>query len=275
MRLLLVDDDGVNRYTMGKALQRVGYSVSELSSAEEALQRYNGNDFDLVLTEINLPDKSGLELLRELKNRVPDAIVILLAEDANIESVIQALRFGAKDFLIKPVSSEDLRDSVERGIEAARSLRRRRRLLDSMERAMSALSREVSEIGPISVDADDNTSGAPQRAHSSPQGSAIDLGTLSVLPGKYQIEADGASVSLTPTEFDLLLYLAAHRGRVVACQELVREIRGYTAQESEAREVIRPHVSNLRRKLKGLGSFDLIINVRGIGYRLGDIRDAD
>ena len=63
----------------------------------------------------------------------------------------------------------------------------------------------------------------------------------------------------------------AHRGRVVPCSELVREVRGYSLEEHEAREVIRPHVSNLRRKLKASGQNpNIIVNVRGIGYRLAE-----
>jgi DNA-binding response OmpR family regulator len=97
------------------------------------------------------------------------------------------------------------------------------------------------------------------------------LGPLTIFPGRYQIQVGEKSLSLTPTEFDLLLYLAAHRGRVVPCYELVREVRGYTVDEAEAREVIRPHISNLRRKLEKAGQDpDLIVNVRGIGYRLSE-----
>jgi DNA-binding response OmpR family regulator len=96
-------------------------------------------------------------------------------------------------------------------------------------------------------------------------------GPLTIFPGRYQIQVGDKSLNLTPTEFDLLLYLAAHRGRVVPCYELVREVRGYTVDESEAREVIRPHISNLRRKLEKAGQDpDLIVNVRGIGYRLSE-----
>ncbi len=97
------------------------------------------------------------------------------------------------------------------------------------------------------------------------------LGPLTIYPGRYQISVGGQEIDLTPTEFDLLLYLAVHRGRVVPCHELVREVRGYTIDEPEAREVIRPHISNLRRKLKQSGQNpNLIVNVRGIGYRLSD-----
>ena len=104
----------------------------------------------------------------------------------------------------------------------------------------------------------------------------MSLGGLSIVPGRYQVQSDGASVNLTPTEFDLLLYLAAHRSRVIPCEELVGEVRGYASDENEAREVIRPHISNLRRKLKQLGDYGkLVINVRGIGYRLGDLESGD
>jgi DNA-binding response OmpR family regulator len=97
------------------------------------------------------------------------------------------------------------------------------------------------------------------------------LGPLTIYPGRYQIAVGERPIDLTPTEFDLLLYLAAHRGRVVSCHELVREVRGYGVDETEAREVIRPHVSNLRRKLSQAGQdADLIVNVRGIGYRLSE-----
>ena len=274
MRLLLVDDDGVNRYTVSKALQRAGYIVTEVENGETALERYAAGDFDLVLSEIDLPSIGGIELLQGVKSHSPDAVVILMTEEASVESAVQALRFGAKDYLVKPCSSEDIRESVERGIESARSLRRRRRLLDTIERTVSDLSREVADASGEPAVGDIDQVAAP-RERLSPRGNTISLGPLSVLPGKYQIAADDKSVSLTPTEFDLLLYLAAHRGRVVSCHELVREVRGYLTDETEAREVIRPHVSNLRRKLKGLGDVELIVNVRGIGYRLGEILEAD
>lgn len=275
MRLLLVDGDGLSRYTVSKALQRVGYMVGEAGSGEAALERLAKGDYDLVLSEIDLPNMNGIDLLKVIKNRSPDSIVILMAEAVSVETAVEALRFGARDLLVKPFSSEDIRDSVERGILSARSLRRRCRLLDSIERTVSDLTREFAvaagEIAAENIESAPAHRGVGSGAHRN----VIRLGPLSVLPGKYQIAAGGRSASLTPTEFDLLLYLAAHRGRVASCHELVREVRGYATDEEEAREVIRPHVSNLRRKLKGLGDIDLIVNVRGVGYRLAEITEED
>ena len=272
MRLLLVDDDGVNRYTVSKALRRIGYLVAEVNSGEAAIERYNPSDFDLVLCEIDLPGMNGIDVLRGIRQQSPEAIVVLMTAQAQVETAIQALRFGAHDYLVKPCSSEDIRESVERGMENARVLLRRRRLLNTIERNVAALAREASD----SVDAgeDDEMPGVTNASERIPPPvNTIRLARLTVSPGKYQVECDGKAAGLTPTEFDLLLYLAAHRSRVVSCHELVREVRGYLTEEAEAREVIRPHVSNLRRKLKSLGDFDLIVNVRGIGYRLGDVAD--
>lgn len=274
MRLLLVDGDGVSRYTVSKALQRVGYMVGEAGSGEAALERFAQGDFDLVLSEIDLPGMSGIALLQAIKARSQDSIVILIAEAVSVETAVEALRNGARDLLIKPCSSEDIRDSVERGIVTARSLRRRRRLLDTIERTVSDLTREVA-LAAGAIDAEVESAPSERRTGRTAHRNVIRLGPLSILPGKYQVAAGDRSASLTPTEFDLLLYLAAHRGRVASCHELVREVRGYVTDEEEAREVIRPHVSNLRRKLKGLGDIDLIVNVRGVGYRLAEIADED
>ncbi len=272
IRLLLVDGDGVNRYTLSKALQRIGYLVTEVPSAEAALQRFSDDDFDLVLAEIALPGKSGLQLLREIKLKSPDAVVIMLTENAAIETAIQALRLGAKDYLIKPIAREALDESVAHGIEAARSLRRRRRLLGTIQQSVAALAHEAAAVAD--AQAPGASDGIGESARSSPRGNVIDLGPLSLYPGTFEVSFGDASISLTPTEFDLLLYLAAHRGRVIPCQELVREVRGYHTDEAEAREVIRPHVSNLRRKVKSLGEFELVRNARALGYRLGDIADS-
>ena len=98
---------------------------------------------------------------------------------------------------------------------------------------------------------------------------AMTVGDVVIDRAQRRVSRNGTPVHLTPTEFDLLLYLAAHRGRVVPCSELVREVRGYMLEEHEAREVIRPHVSNLRRKLssvaEGAGERH-IITVRGRGF---------
>lgn len=274
--VLVVDDDGANRYSTSRTLRQAGYVVSEAPGGQEALEQIDRHEFDLVLTEIRMPGMDGIELLRRIKDRKHDAIVVLMTASASLETAVEALRLDAGDYLVKPCSSQDIRASVKQGIERARCLKHRRRLLDAIKRDVFELTREDFDVDQVAHETNSEGQMPPYRERlpelTSP---AIPLGPLTVFPGRYQVSAGGQSVNLTPTEFDLLLYLAAQRGRIVSCHELVREVRGYVRAESEAREAIRPHVSNLRGKLKGMGvDADLVVNVRGIGYRLSEAAEA-
>lgn len=271
--ILVVDDEGAIRYSVSKTLERVGYRVITASSGEEALDLMEQQDFDVVLTDIRMPGISGVDLLAMIREKTTDIVVILMTGYASLGTAVESLRLGAHDYLIKPSSSEDIRESVRRGMERSVNLRRRRELLATIRSNVNELS-----TAPIVPQLDNSIQQPPmrdmQQYNSMPSPSTpntMQLGSLTIYPGRYQISVEDTLIDLTPTEFDLLLYLAAHRGRVVPCSELVREVRGYSVDEREAREVIRPHVSNLRRKLKDVGQDpNILVNVRGIGYRLSE-----
>lgn len=265
--ILVVDDEGAIRYSISKTLQRVGYQVHTAASGEEALEMMMQQNYDVVLTDIRMPGLSGVELLGKIKEQAPDAVVILLTGYANLETAIESLRLGAHDYLTKPSSSQNIRQSVARGVERARNLRHRRLLLQAIRDNVEELTGERLEEELAEAQARQGAGGTPVVTPVA----TMTIGPLTIYPGRYQISVGDQPIDLTPTEFDLLLYLAAHRGRVVPCSELVREVRGYSLEEHEAREVIRPHVSNLRRKLKSSGQNpNIIVNVRGIGYRLAE-----
>jgi DNA-binding response OmpR family regulator len=265
--VLVVDDEGAIRYSISKTLQRVGYQVHAAASGEEALEMMQHQRYDVVLTDIRMPGITGVELLAEIKEKAPDAVVILLTGYASLETAIESLRLGAHDYLVKPSSNQDIRKSVAQGLERARNMKHRRALLRSIRSNVEELT--GNNVGEPAADAQ-----AKSEAAATPVVTPVTtmtIGPLTIYPGRYQISVGDQPIDLTPTEFDLLLYLAAHRGRVVPCAELVREVRGYSLEEHEAREVIRPHVSNLRRKLKMSGQNpNIIVNVRGIGYRLAE-----
>jgi len=268
--ILVVDDEGAIRYSISKTLQRVGYQVHTAASGEEALEMMQRQEYDVVLTDIRMPGLTGVELLSRIKERAPDSVVILLTGYASLETAIESLRLGAHDYLVKPSSSHDIRESVSQGIERARNMKHRRVLLRSIRDNVEELTGEnidelMNETKPSSVRPSSSSTPVVTPV------TTMTIGPLTIYPGRYQISVGDQPIDLTPTEFDLLLYLAAHRGRVVPCSGLVREVRGYALDEHEAREVIRPHVSNLRRKLKASGQNpNIIVNVRGIGYRLSE-----
>lgn len=277
--VLVVDDEAAIRYSVSKTLQRVGYTVREAGSGEDALDAVRAQHFDVVLTDIRMPPGlDGVDLVRILKEIDPDMVVILMTAYPSLNTAVEALRLGAHDYLIKPSSSQDIRASVSRGVERARNLKRRRRLLDAIRNSVQELATSGDDVLETMAEEVLGAEREPEKdapvEAANNAGNVMHLGPLTIYPGRYQISVEDRPIDLTPTEFDLLLYLAAHRGRVVSCHELVREVRGYPVDESEAREVIRPHVSNLRRKLKTAGhDADLIVNVRGIGYRLSEVAE--
>src|SRR5689334_6381299 len=147
--VLVVDDEAAIRYSVSKTLQRVGYSVREAASGEDALDIIGAEPFDVVLTDIRMPPGlDGVELIRRIKDKDPDTIVILMTAYPSLPTAVEGLRLGAHDYLIKPSSSQDIRSSVARGIERSRNLKRRRQLLDAIRNNVSELSRTAQEPVP-------------------------------------------------------------------------------------------------------------------------------
>jgi two-component system, NtrC family, response regulator AtoC len=122
-QILIVDDDQVIRWTLREALQSWGFATVEAGSASEAVKQFQADLPAAVLLDIDLPDGSGLDVLREIKREQPDVIVIMITGNVQIDNTISALRGGAYDFIAKPLSLEELRVTLRNGIET-RQLRR-------------------------------------------------------------------------------------------------------------------------------------------------------
>jgi two-component system, NtrC family, response regulator AlgB len=124
MRILLIDDDAGLRKSVSLALTALGHGVSEASNGPEALAVAVQTPFDLALLDLRLADQSGLDLLPELLQLVPDLQVVVITAYATIESAVEAMRRGAFDYLPKPFTPDQLRGVVDqaarlRGIETA------------------------------------------------------------------------------------------------------------------------------------------------------------
>src|SRR6185295_2810541 len=122
-QILVVDDDEAIRWTLREALQSWGFTSAEAASVAEAIKLFNSDLPAAVLLDIDLPDGSGLDVLREIKRDHPEAIVIMITGNIQIDNTISALRGGAYDFIGKPINLEELRVTLRNAIEA-RQLRR-------------------------------------------------------------------------------------------------------------------------------------------------------
>jgi DNA-binding NtrC family response regulator len=116
--ILIVDDEQSIREIMTDALERQGYRVKTAKDAEEALLCFEQTRFDLALVDMRMPGKmDGLDLLREVHQRWPAVVVIILTAYATMDTAIEAMRDGAYDYLVKPAGISQILESIEHGLE--------------------------------------------------------------------------------------------------------------------------------------------------------------
>jgi DNA-binding response OmpR family regulator len=113
MKVLIIDDEPHIRQMMRLTLESSGYSVDEAGSGEEGLQFFgDGRTHDVVILDQKMPGIDGLGTLKRLKDRVPDARVLMVTAFASVELAVDAMKLGAADFLRKPMTPETLRAAV-------------------------------------------------------------------------------------------------------------------------------------------------------------------
>jgi len=130
-RILIVDDERFIRMALGEALRSWHYETLEAKSVAEAKEVFEHAEPAVVLLDIELPDGSGLDVLRTIKEKRPETIVVMITANVDIPNVLTALRGGAHDFISKPVKLEELRVTLENAIE-----------MQSLRRAVKATCRE-------------------------------------------------------------------------------------------------------------------------------------
>jgi len=132
MRVLVVDDEEVIRDVLGTLLTREGYEVTAAATAGEAVSLFESDPHDIVLLDLMLPDRSGLEVLRDIRRRDPDAVVVIVTAYSSIEGAIDAMREGAFHYIPKPFQNEEVLLTVRKGTEARRLTEENRRLREEL-----------------------------------------------------------------------------------------------------------------------------------------------
>src|SRR5215510_1666825 len=118
MPSILIVDDLISIHEMLDAvIQPTGYKTAFATDGEKALVRYKAEKFDLVLADIDMKPMDGITLLKQLKLYDPNAVVIIMTAYASTESAVQALKYGAFDYLQKPFRVDELIATLRRGLE--------------------------------------------------------------------------------------------------------------------------------------------------------------
>ena len=238
--VLIVDDDDAVRSSIAEILRRAGYAVAEAETGEAALPHLLEDPVDVVLLDVRMPGMSGLTVLDKIKQIAPDVMVVMMTAYADKHTIYDALRHNrAYDLLEKPMPPDRIMaviaDAVTRRV-AARHF--------STETEPDESDRDMPRI----------IAGA---------GLLLDLDRAEAYAGTNRLP-------LTRSEFWLLAVLVHRRERLLTPSDLVRLVQGYHVDEASARDIIRPLISRLRKKLDTANVDECIINVRGEGYMFSE-----
>ena len=147
-RILVIDDDGGARDSVSRMLRTAGHTVHDVSSGEEGIAAARGGAFDVILSDLQMPGLSGLDVLRRLRDAHVDSVFIIMTGFGTVESAVEAMRLGAVDFLQKPFFRDELLMRVRAAAER-RQLARQVGLLQKQIRPEGSLDALVGASEPM------------------------------------------------------------------------------------------------------------------------------
>jgi DNA-binding response OmpR family regulator len=223
-KILVVDDELEIVKVVRAYLEQSGFRVITASDGQQALTVFRHEQPDLIVLDLNLPQRDGLDVCRAIRHDSNVPIIMLTARVEEPDRLI-GLEIGADDYITKPFSPREV-----------------------VARVRTVLRRSTPP---------------PE------QTSLIAIGALSIDPLKHEVQLQGRSIDLTPSEFNILLIMASQPGRAFSRMDLLDAAQG-EAYEGYERS-IDVHIKNLRQKL-GDEPRDptYILTVYGVGYKFND-----
>jgi DNA-binding response OmpR family regulator len=259
--ILIIDDEAGLRQMMARVLQRAGYEVTTAANGSDGIALASEYMFDLIYLDIRMPGLNGLEVLKMIHAKFPDLPVVLFTAQPDLHSAVEALRYGALDYLLKPLKPQVVIDRT-RNILANKQEERRKR---EIQRQIDALQMELHSL--------QNAKGQDVESKLGQASAANDRflvrGQLTIDLLTQRATLNGHAVSLPTATFDYLVVLVRHSPNVVDFQTLVAEAQGYETDVREAQELSRWHVHHIRQVLEPDARNPIyLLNIRGTGYRL-------
>jgi Response regulators consisting of a CheY-like receiver domain and a winged-helix DNA-binding domain len=186
-KILVVDDEKPISDIIKFNLEKEGYEVVVAFDGEEALEKVEAEDPDLIILDLMLPKVDGLEVAKRVRAKHTTPIIMVTAKDSELDKVL-GLELGADDYVTKPFSNREL-----------------------VARVKANLRREATAQAP--AEEDKNTD--------------IKVGDITIHPEAYTVTKRGENINLTHREFELLHYLAQHIGQVINREHLLQTVWGY------------------------------------------------
>src|SRR4051812_22195458 len=234
--ILMVEDETSITEPLAEALDREGFDTRVAGTVADAIEQTTTELPDLVLLDVMLPDGSGYDVARTLRERSKVPIIMLTARGEETDRIV-GLELGADDYIVKPFSAREV---------AAR---------------IRAVLRRADGAGAGGAT---GATGAPGAA--GPASGPVEIGPVRVDPARRAASVAGEEIDLTRKEFELLALLISEAGSVISRERLIDEV--WDTNWFGSTKTLDVHVSSLRRKLGDDSQSPRFIHtVRGVGFR--------
>ncbi|GAB2025259.1 response regulator YycF [Lactovum odontotermitis] len=187
-KILVVDDEKPISNIIKFNLEKEQYEVVTAFDGEEAVEKFNETHPDLILLDLMLPKKDGIEVAREIRKTSDVPIIMVSAKDSEIDKVV-GLNVGADDYVTKPFSNAELLARIKANL--------RRAVVESQAKTEQPAKKEIT-IGELRINTD-----------------------------TYLVYKNDKPLDLSHREFELILYLAQHQSEVITREALLEEVWGY------------------------------------------------
>jgi two-component system, OmpR family, response regulator ResD len=188
VKILVVDDEERIRRLLKMYLERENYVIEEAEDGNEALSKALENDYDVILLDLMMPGKDGIEVCRELREKKATPVIMLTAKGEEVNRV-QGFEVGTDDYIVKPFSPREVVLRVKALL---------RRSLQTTFVQAEPLTKDIIVFPHLTIDND-----------------------------AHRVLADGQEVSLTPKEYELLFFLAKSPDKVYDREHLLKEVWHY------------------------------------------------
>lgn len=234
-KILVVDDESSIVTLLQFNIEKAGFDVVTAEDGRMGYELALTEKPDLIVLDLMLPEMDGIEVCKQLRqDKVETPILMLTAKDDELDKII-GLELGADDYLTKPFSPREV-----------------------VARIKAILRRSAGKSAEVE----------PEVA---PKEKALHVGDLKILTESYEVYLQDELLDLTPKEFELLLYLANHRGKVFSRDQLLDAVWNYD-YIGETR-IVDVHVSHLRDKIEAdTKKPQYIKTIRGFGYKMENVK---
>jgi two-component system, OmpR family, response regulator ResD len=227
-KILIVDDEERIRRLLKMYLERENYVIEEAENGEIAIEKALQSEYDLILLDLMMPGKDGIEVCKEIREKKSTPIIMLTAKGEEINRV-QGFEVGTDDYIVKPFSPREV-------VLRVKALLRRSSPTSFLQ--TETTTKDVIVFSHLTIDND-----------------------------AHRVTADGKEVSLTPKEYELLLFLAKAPDKVYDREQLLKEVWHY--EFFGDLRTVDTHVKRLREKLNKVSpeAAKMIVTVWGVGYK--------